>query len=125
MNQTASLDISADVLYDAIDHVVEEARGHLRAGQIASLEGLDRQVAVLCHVIQEMPREEAQKMLPQLDGLLANIQALQDEMQAARDQVKQEIDGTKNIQRAHKAYKQSDAMDGHMIGTPAALPEDE
>lgn len=114
-NDTPASGMSAEFLYEQIESFVSHSRRQLAAGVITDLTGMDRKVSHVCSAVLALPREEAVRFADRLEGLLEQVRALGEELEAARDATQAEIEGVHHQHKAHKAYKASDAMDGRMI----------
>lgn len=94
----------AQELHNDIIAYIEKADALLAGGEYTSLVGLDTAVDTLCKRVLALGTEEATQFMPQLEQLVARLDALQKNMQTALDACKEEVAGLDKHRKAADAY---------------------
>ena len=68
---------------DAINGTLRVARGLVRARRRIDLTGLDEDVGLLCAASLDLPPEQGRAMRPRLQAVLAQLDALADDLAVA------------------------------------------
>lgn len=69
-------EIQATALADAISGALRLARALMQSGRQVDLAGLDAEVGRLCAACLDLPPEQGRRLRPQLDAVLADLDAL-------------------------------------------------
>ena len=94
----------AQTLMRKVHDRVDRSLRQLHEGGEVNLEGLDRQVDIMCESINAMPMPEAEKLRPRLDSLASEIDLLGDALRKQRDLVKGQLNKLNSQQKASSAY---------------------
>lgn len=96
---------AAQSLHDDIMDYIGKADAMITGGEFTSLAGLDVAVTTLCQRVEALDTQVAKQFAPQLEQLLAQLDALQKKMQGALDQCKADVDEFDKHRKAAKAYQ--------------------
>lgn len=94
-----------ETLIDELTAYLDRADAMLAAGDYVALGGLDDAVRHLCQRTEAMRVDEAQHLLPALEGLRDRLDVLQQAMEEARQKVGEEIGNSDKRQKATRAYR--------------------
>ena len=95
---------SAQALFDDITAYVDQANALVKSRDTVMLAGLDNAVDALCKRIMAMDILAAKEFAGKLDGLMASIVGLQDNMVALQSEVAATINGLGAQKKANRAY---------------------
>lgn len=101
-----------ETLYGTISEFVGACRAALREGTFFDMKGFDESIADLCRAVEALPREQGIPFASRLTALLQEVEVLEAELKAERDNVMRELQGTDAVSRANKAYARMDTIDG-------------
>lgn len=92
----------------AFAHVVE-CRRSLKEGN-TNLSDLEHKVRAYCDAVAALPKAEMKEHARHLEALVQEISKLGEELTAARETVKRELEGLGSLRRANIAYQKTDAI---------------
>lgn len=91
-----------DMLFDDIARYIAEAQAAVNAGEIEKLDALTGKVDALCQRVIELGDAA---FVPKLELLRTQLDALQESMEAAKQDVAEEINASARRQMASRAYR--------------------
>jgi hypothetical protein len=102
----------AETLFKEIAQFVADSRHLLGEGATIELAGLDVRVRDLCEKVLTLSEEDRARYTHLLDGLLAELKQLGDDLKLQQEAVVNEIRYLSSHKKANIAYKTADATDG-------------
>jgi len=96
-----------EVLKKSVFDLVEECRENLKNGRL-DVSQVEHSVRAYCEAIAALPPEEGAKHRQSLEDLMTVVSKLGEELIAARDSVKHELNSLERLRKATVAYSNSD-----------------
>ena len=109
---------SAEQLLAKIGRYVEQCYWDLDAGKQVDLSGMDEEVGVLCEQVALLPVEEAERLQPKMQELMARLTDLGKKLEETRREVQRQLENLNLQQKAQKAYASTP-------GQPPSSPKSE
>ena len=97
-------DSSAPERLAALEHKIAECAMALDAGDVSPLDGVDKEVEILCGQVMKMPTEEAMPYIQKMQTLSDAFTALGDAMSAEKEALRDELGNLQSRHKAHRAY---------------------
>lgn len=95
-------------LFAMVDQYIDAVHDIIERREFLELNGLDSFIEYICKRVLELTPDDAKKYKPQLDGLYADMDDLQKHLEAAKKDVRGDIDQLNKQAAAVKAYKKQD-----------------
>ncbi len=93
-----------DARFVALEQLLKARQSNLQTGEEIDLDGLDEQVAQLCHAIASMPVSDAQTYIERLEALLSALSGLQELLVSKHGSLHTQIEGLNRQKQAARAY---------------------
>jgi len=105
-----SIELSPEILKQAVFELVAECRQRLLAGEV-NVSEVERGVRAYCEAVAHLPAEEGRLHAKDLESLMREVTALGDSLVAAHDVVRKELEALARLKQANVAYQKSDAIE--------------
>ncbi len=97
----------AETLMQEAEQALRQCQADFEDGREVNVQPVEAVSREFCEILQELPIEEVRRYEEPLKALMLGLEALQLLLQARRDELKNQIQGLGNQQRARDAYSKT------------------